>query len=208
MNDIFLQSWWVLAVRGVIAVLFGLLALLWPGMTLLAFLVLFAAYALASGVVSVVGAVQNRKADNDWWQLLLIGLVGIGAGAIAVLHPGLTVLVLLLLIGAFALVTGMLDISAAIRLRRVIADEWLMILSGIASVVFGILMFLFPAAGGLALIWMIGIYATVTGGLMLGLAYRLRNRGLQTMKAPPAEQRVTLDRRGEIQDRRGLVAHS
>lgn len=205
MNDILLKSWWVLAMRGVIAIVFGLLALLWPSMTLFVFLILFAAYALASGIVSVVGALRHRKTDNDWWLLLLIGLVGIGTSAIAVLHPGLTVLVLLLLIGTNALVTGVLDISAAIRLRRVISNEWLMILSGAASVLFGILMFLFPGAGGVALIWMIGGYAVVTGVLMLGLAFRLRMR---TEKPRTGEQRVVPDRRGEIADRRGLVAHS
>lgn len=200
MNDILVRSWWVLAVRGAIAILFGLLALFWPGMTLLAFVFLFAAYALASGVASVVGAVQHRKADSEWWLLLLIGLVGIGAGVIAILHPGLTVLILLLLIGANALVTGVLDISAAIRLRRVVANEWLMILNGAVSIVFGILVFLFPAVGGLALVWMIGAYALLTGGLMLGLAFRLRAR-LVHSKYRFVDQRVT-------PDRRGLTAHS
>jgi uncharacterized membrane protein HdeD (DUF308 family) len=208
MNNILLQSWWVLAVRGVIAVLFGLLSLLWPGITLFGFLILFAAYALTSGVVSVLGAVRHRDSDSDWWMLLLVGLVGIGAGAIAVLHPGLTVLVLLLLIGANALVTGVLDIAAAIRLRRVINNEWLMILNGAAAMTFGVLMFLFPAAGGVALVWMIGIYAVVTGALMLGLAVRLRAHMLRETPAYTGDQRIMLDRRGLIADRRGLVAHS
>lgn len=206
MNDILLQSWWVLAVRGLVALLFGLASLLWPGMTLLGFLLLFAAYALTGGIVSVIGALRHRKSDSEWWMLLLIGLVGIGAGAIAVLHPGLTVLVLLLLIGANALVTGVLDIAAAIRLRRVIHDEWLMILNGAAAVLFGVLMFLFPAVGGVALVWMIGTYAVVTGALMLGLAFRL-HRHTQPRVAT-GDQRVTPDRRGVIPDRRGLVAHS
>lgn len=200
MKDIFLHAWWVLAARGVVALLFGLVALLWPGMTLLAFVLLFAAYALLSGIASVAGAMRSRKSDKDWWTLLLVGLVGIAAGAIAILHPGLTVLILLLLVGAYALVTGVLDLSAAVRLRRVVDNEWLMILNGAASVLFGVLMFLFPAAGGLALLWMISAYAIVTGGLMLGLAFRLRGRERET-RYRIVDQRVT-------PDRRGLTAHS
>ena len=138
MNELLLQSWWMLALRGVIALLFGVLAVLWPGITLLWLAALFAAYALIGGAVSIIGAVKNRKSDEEWWLILLLGLVSLGAGVIAVLHPGLTALVLVLIMGANALVTGVLDIAVAIRLRKVIRGEWLLILAGIVSIVFGL----------------------------------------------------------------------
>jgi len=196
MNSIFLQSWWVLALRGVLGILFGVLALLWPGLTLLTLIALFAAYALLGGIVSVVGAFRHRQADDDWWLLLLIGLVGIGAGIIAVVHPGLTALVLVLVIGANALVTGILDIVAAIRLRKEIQGEWLLVLSGIASIVFGALVFLFPAAGALALVWLISLYAFVTGVLLLTLSFRARSLMRKEGRPAHIERRVTPDRRG------------
>lgn len=192
MNDSLLRSWWVPALRGVIAILFGLLALMWPGLTLLSLVALFAAYALLTGVVSVMGAIKNRKRDDEWWLLLLlIGLVGIGAGVIAMIHPGLTAMVLVLVIASNALITGVLDIAAAIRLRKMIHGEWLLVLNGIASIAFGVLAFLFPAAGALALVWMISLYAAVTGVLLLGVAFRLRTQ--TRMEAP--DRRVTRDRR-------------
>src|SRR5437016_5238945 len=139
MNELLLRSWWMLALRGLVALLFGILALLWPGITLLWLVALFAAYALIGGAVSVIGAVRNRKSDEEWWLILLLGLVSIGAGAITIFHPALTALVLVLVMGANALVTGILDIAVAIRLRKEIRGEWLLGLAGIVSIVFGIL---------------------------------------------------------------------
>lgn len=175
MHELLMQSWWMLAVRGAIALLFGILALVWPSLTLLWLVALFAAYALLGGVVSVIGAVRNRQNDEGWWLILLLGLVSIGAGVIAIVYPGLTALVLVLVMGANALVTGVLDIATAIRLRKAIRGEWLLILSGIASVVFGVLVFLFPGAGALALVWLISVHAIVTGILLLVLAFRVRS---------------------------------
>ncbi|MET0855629.1 MAG: DUF308 domain-containing protein, partial [Telluria sp.] len=114
--------------------------------------------------------------DDHWWVLLLAGIVSIGAGIIAMIHPMMTALVLVLLIGANALVTGVLDIVVAVRLRKKIRGEMLLVLSGIASIVFGAIVFLYPlGAGALALVWMVGIYAIFSGALMLGLAARLRS---------------------------------
>jgi uncharacterized membrane protein HdeD (DUF308 family) len=193
MTDSLMKSWWILALRGVFAILFGVLAFFWPGITLLTLVALFAAYALLGGVASIVGALANRQRDDDWWMPLLIGLVGVGAAVISVLHPGLTALVFVLLVGAHALVTGMLDIAFAIRLRKLIHDEWLLILSGVASIVFGALVFLFPSAGALALIWLISLYAVLTGALMLGLSLRLRAHGIAGENR--TERRITPDRR-------------
>ena len=172
MDDLLGRSWWMLALRGVIALLFGILALMWPGITLLWLVFLFAAYALLTGVVSVAGAVTNRKADKQWWMILLLGLVGIAAGLLAVIYPGLTALALVLLMGANAVVTGVLDIAVAVRLRKAIRNEWLLILTGVVSIVFGVLVLLFPGAGALALVWLISTYAIFTGILLLALAFR------------------------------------
>ena len=117
MYELLLQSWWMLALRGAIALLFGVLALVWPGLTLLWLVALFAAYALLGGVVSIIGAVSNRQSDEAWWLILLLGLVSIGAGVSAIVYPGLTALVLVLVMGANALVTGVLDIATAIADR-------------------------------------------------------------------------------------------
>jgi uncharacterized membrane protein HdeD (DUF308 family) len=186
MDDTLLRSWWVLALRGVIAVAFGVLALMLPGITLLSFVALFAAFAIFGGAVWAIGAVQNRKSDEHWWVMLLAGLLSIGAGIIALIHPTLTALVLVLLIGANALVTGVLDLVVAVRLRKIIRGEILLVLSGIASIVFGAIVFMYPlGAGALALVWIIAIYAIFTGAMMLGLAVRVRawTRTPQTKEA-------------------------
>lgn len=175
MNETLLRYWWMLALRGGIAVAFGLLALLLPGMTLLVLIALFATYAMFGGAVWAVGAIRNRKVDDHWWVLLMAGLAGIGAGLIALVHPTLTALVLILLIGANALISGVLDIVIAVRLRRRIQGEWLLVITGIASILFGVIVFLYPLnAGALALVWLVGIYAIVTGLLLLALAWRVR----------------------------------
>lgn len=191
MNESLLRSWWILALRGVIGILFGVLALLWPGLTLLALVSLFAAYALLTGAISIFGAIRNRNRDDEWWLLLLMGLVGVGAGVLALIHPSLTTLVLVLVIAANALVTGVLDIAAAIRLRKAMHGEWLLILNGVASIIFGVLAFLFPTAGALALVWMISLYAIVTGVLLLAVSFRLRARAHTEVP----ERRTMRDRR-------------
>lgn len=176
MNDTLMRSWWMLALRGVIAIAFGVLAILFPVLTLGWLLALFAAFALLSGAVWIFGAVRHRKADEQWWVLLLLGLASVGAGALALLHPAITLLVLILLIGANALVTGVLDIVVAVRIRKKIQGASLLIASGVASIVFGIIVFLFPVGiGGLAVVWLISAYALVTGVLMLVLAWRVRS---------------------------------
>ena len=198
MNDMLCRSWWMPALRGVLAIAFGILALMWPGLTLLGLIALFAAYAILGGVASVVAAMRYRKSHEDWWLPLLLGIAAIGAGVIAVFHPGLTIVILMLLIGANALVGGVLDLAMAIRLRKTLHHEWLLALSAIASIVFGILVFLFPGAGALALVWMVSIYALISGGLLLALALRLR-----TTQA--GRGRVEFDRRVLPDRRRGAA---
>jgi uncharacterized membrane protein HdeD (DUF308 family) len=168
------SSWWVLAVRGVAALVFGILTLLWPGLTLLVFVVLFAVHALISGSMAIVGAFRHRS-EKGWWVTLLLGLVSVAAGLVAVFNPALTLFVLVLLVAAHAVVTGIFDIVAAIRLRKEIEREWLLVLAGLVSVVFGMLVFLFPPAGALALAFMAGFYAIFIGVVLLALALRARN---------------------------------
>ena len=167
MKELLMRSWWMLALRGAIAILFGILALLWPGLTLLFLVAMFAAFAVLSGAVAIAGAVKNRDSDKGWWLILLLGLISIGAGVIAIFYPGITALALVLVMGANALITGVLDIAVAIRLRKVV-------LAGVASIVFGALVFMFPGAGALALVWLISFYAVFTGTLLLALAFRVR----------------------------------
>jgi uncharacterized membrane protein HdeD (DUF308 family) len=193
MENIFLRSWWVPALRGVIGIVFAVLAIAWPGLTLLSLAGLFAAYAILAGIASLAGALRHRADGDLRWDAVILGLVSIGAGLVAAYHPAATALLLVLIMGANALVVGVLDILAAIRLRRSLAGEWLLALAGLASIVFGALVFARPGAGALALVWLVSLYAFVTGALLLGLGLRMRTLG----RAHGAEhdRRVLPDRR-------------
>ncbi|GAB3453153.1 HdeD family acid-resistance protein [Massilia terrae] len=195
MNNFYLRSWWVPALRGIFGILFGVLTLLWPGLTLLTLAALFAAFALLGGVTSVIGAIGHRRIDDGWWLPLLLGLVSISAAIVAVANPVLTTLVLVMVIAANALVAGVLDIVAAVRLRKDVKGEWLLAVSGIAEVVFGALVFLYPLAGAVALVWMVSGYAIVTGVLLLALAVRARALVARPRGAPAVERRTLPDRR-------------
>jgi uncharacterized membrane protein HdeD (DUF308 family) len=168
------RNWWAVALRGLFAVLFGFAALAWPGITLAALVALFGAYALVDGLFAIVSAVVNAGRQPRWWALLLEGLLGVAAGIAAFVWPGITALVLLYVIAAWAIVTGIFEIVAAIRLRREIRGEWLLALGGLASVLFGLSLIVFPVAGALTVVWLIGAYALVFGVLLLVLAFRLR----------------------------------
>ncbi len=169
------QNWWMVVLRGVLAILFGLGAFVWPGMTWLTLVLLFGIYAVIDGVIAVVTGLRHTKDSSRWWVFLLEGLVSIGAGVIAFLRPDLTAYILLLLIAAWAIITGVLEIAAAIRLRREITNEWLLAFGGLLSIALGIVLFLQPVAGGLALIWMIGIYAIIFGIVLITLGFRLKS---------------------------------
>lgn len=175
MNELFSNSWRSLALRGAVSLVFGIMAAFWPGITLMWLLIMFAAYALVGGVSSAIAAVQNRKSNSDWWLMLLLGLVGIGAGVAAFMLPNLTAVVLVLIIGATALGSGIVEVVMAIRLRKAIRGEGFLILNGIISIAFGVFVFFFPGAGALALVWLISMYAIVSGLLLLALAWRARS---------------------------------
>ena len=178
------RNWWAIAFRGVAAVVFGILALLLPGTTLAALVLLFGAYAIVEGVFSLIAAVRGRT-DEPRWLLALQAIVSLAAGFVTFLWPGLTALVLLYVIAAWALVIGVLQIVAAVRLHSRIRGEGWLVLSGILSVIFGVLMMWAPGAGALALVLWIGSYAIVFGALLIVLAFRLRGGRLK------AEERLS-----------------
>jgi len=168
--------WGSVVLRGVAAVLFGVLAFAWPGITLAALVIVWGAYALADGVLALIAAYRVRDQGKPFWSLLIVGLLGIAAGIVTLIWPGMTALVLLLFIAAWAVVMGIFQIIAAIRLRKEIQGEWLLGLSGVLSVLFGIVMFVQPGAGALALIWAIAGFAIVFGVLLIWLGLKLKQR--------------------------------
>ena len=164
------ERWWVLALRGLAGILLGIAAFAWPGLTLVVLVILFGAYLLVDGVLALVAGGMARS-----WLIILEGAAGVIAGILALVWPGITALVLLFLIAAWAIVTGVAELVAAVRLRRIIRNEWLLVLIGVASILFGVLLVINPGAGLLTLVWLIGAYSLIGGVLLLALAFRLRS---------------------------------
>jgi uncharacterized membrane protein HdeD (DUF308 family) len=171
------QNWWALVVRGAAGVLFGIGALVWPPAAVAVLILLFGAYALVDGIFNLVAALRATREGRRWGWLLFSGLMGIATGLIAFFYPGVTALVLVLLVASWSIVTGVAEIVAAIRLRRLIRHEWLWILSGLLSVAFGVLLFVLPAVGAVALAIWIGAYMLVFGALLIAFGVRLRSWG-------------------------------
>ena len=170
------RNWWAVAIRGVVAIIFGLIALLWPGIALGALIIVFGAYAIVDGILALIAAVRGAERNANWFVLAIEGILGIIAGIVAFVWPGLTALALLYVIAAWALVTGIFEIIAAYRLHNEGAEAWVIGLAGLASIIFGLLLVIFPGAGALALLWLIGIFAIIFGVLWLFLAWRLHER--------------------------------
>lgn len=168
------KNWWLMLLRGIAAILFGILAFFWPGLTLLTLVLFYGAYALVDGVLAVVAAITGGAPAPRWW-LAIIGLLGIAAGILTFVWPGITALVLLFFIAGWAIAIGVFQIIGAIRLRKEIDNEWLLIIGGILSVLFGIGVLLVPGAGALALVWVIAAYAIVEGIIFVALAFRLKS---------------------------------
>jgi len=201
-----MQSWWVLGLRGLIAVLFGVFALLMPGITLLGLIALFAVYAILAGLVAIFGALRHiRHARGarapDWWLLLALGIVGVAAGVIATMRPALTMLLLVMVIGINAVLTGVLDLLAIARLRRYAPREGMVLwgLGALVSIIFGAVILAAPDVGALTLVWIVGIYALVAGALYLGQAWRAAH-----VQRAPAQ---ALDGRPERRVRERRMAH-
>ena len=168
------RNWWALALRGLFAILFGLAAFAMPGITLAVVILLFGAYTIIDGIFAIVAGLRAAERDKRWWALLLEGIVDIAAGVVAFAWPALTALLLLYLVSVWAVVTGLLEIAAAIRIRQAIKGEWLLAINGVVSVLLGVFLVVVPGGGILVLIYWIGGYAIFFGVLLLGLAFRLR----------------------------------
>ncbi len=168
------RNWWSLVIRGFLGILAGIITFIWPGITLAGLVYLFGAYALVDGVVSLVGAVRAVAAHERWGALLVEGIIGIAAAVVTVLWPAITALSLVYVIAAWAIVTGVAEIVAAVRLRRQVSGEWLLMLSGIASVLFGVAIAAVPVAGALVIALWFGVYALVFGIMLVALGFRLR----------------------------------
>jgi uncharacterized membrane protein HdeD (DUF308 family) len=172
MVDVLARNWWVLLVRGLVAIAFGIATFLLPGIALFALILAFGIWAALDGAFALVAAFGPNV--HHRWVLILEGIVGLGAGFVAFRYPGLTGLTLLLLIAWWAVVTGVLEIVAAIQLRKQIVDEWWMILAGALSIVFGVLLLINPGSGALAVLWIVGFYAILFGVALVLLSFRLR----------------------------------
>jgi uncharacterized membrane protein HdeD (DUF308 family) len=171
------RDWWLVALQGVAAIVFGILALVWPGITLLALVFLFAAYALVDGVLALIRGFRRGGEGGrpDWWRVAR-GVVGVAAGVIAFAMPGITAYALLLVIAAWAIVSGAIELMAAYQFRNVMRREWLLALDGVVAILFGVALIVFPSAGALAVVWLIGAFAILSGVILLALAFRLRDR--------------------------------
>ncbi len=178
--------WWTFVVRGVAAIVFGILAVALPKISLLALVILYGGFALANGVFSIITATRRGRAGERWGWFLFEGLVGIGAAIVAFVWPGITALVLLTIIAVWAILTGIGEVAAAVRLRRYVEGEWMLALSGVISILFGAVLLVDPSAGALAVVWIIGAYAIAFGLLLTGLGIRLQRLHAGERRMPPA----------------------
>lgn len=183
LNAVLAQNWWAIAIRGVLGILFGIIAFAYTGVTILSLVLVFAAYALVDGVFAIIAAVRAARHHDRWGWLTFEGIVSILTAVVAVAVPGLTALAFVLLIAAWAIVTGVLEIAAAFRLNIDHGRVWLG-LGGVASIVFGVLMFIAPVAGAVVLTWWLGAYELVFGIMLLVMAFRLR--AMRAHDVPPA----------------------
>ena len=173
------KNWWLEVLRGVAAIIFGILAFVWPGITLLTLVLFWGAFALVDGVLAIIAAVKGGNPMPRWW-LAIVGIAGIAAGALTFLIPGLAALVLVTFIAVWAIVLGVMEIYGAIRLRKEIEGEWFLILNGVLSVIFGILILWRPGIGALALVWIIGAYAIILGIIYVAFGLKLRKHAPAT----------------------------
>jgi uncharacterized membrane protein HdeD (DUF308 family) len=169
------RNWWVLVIRGICGIAFGVIAFAYPGLALATLVILFGAWVLVDGVFRIVGATAGRASDPDWGFHLIIGLLGVVVGFLTFSAPGLTALILVIYIGAWALMIGAVEIALAIKLRRELKGEWLLVLMGLASIIFAVVILWNPGPGALALLWLIASYAIVLGILAIIFGFRLRS---------------------------------
>jgi uncharacterized membrane protein HdeD (DUF308 family) len=168
------RYWWLILLRGIAFIVFGVLAFMWPGLTLVTLVLFYGAFAIVDGVLALAHAIMGGGEMGSRWWLVLVGVAGIAAGIVTFMWPGLTALLLLVFIATWAIVLGVFQIAGAIRLRKEIENEWTLILSGALSVGFGLVLLAAPGAGAVGLIWVIASYAVVFGVLLVMLAFRLK----------------------------------
>jgi|KBSSwiStaDraftv2_1062776.scaffolds.fasta_scaffold605724_2 uncharacterized membrane protein HdeD (DUF308 family) len=172
---LFGARWWVVLLRGIVAIAFGFLAFAWPGVTMATLVLLFGSYALVDGIFSLLTAIGGRRHSEDRWLLGLEGIVGVWAGVVILRAPELTTVALVFFISIWAMVTGFLRIAAAIRLRREISGEMWLALSGVVAILFALMLFMWPAVGALGLVWLIAGYAVILGVCEIILGVQLRS---------------------------------
>jgi len=175
--EVLSRNWGWVVLRGIVAILFGVLAAFQPGITLAALVLLFGAYAFVDGVAMIVWSIESRREDSHWLSLVVGGLLGVAAGVVTFFWPAMTTVALLFVIASWAIVTGVAAIVAAIQLRKLIVGEWRLVLSGLLSVTFGAILLAAPAVGALAMVLWIGAFAIVSGVLLIGLGMKLRTWG-------------------------------
>jgi uncharacterized membrane protein HdeD (DUF308 family) len=169
------NNWWAIGLRGLVALLLGILAITMPGPTLAAIVLAFAIYAIVDGILAIIAAVRGIRRKERWVPMLIEGILGIAAGIIAAVWPAIGAVALTYLVAAWALVTGVFEIAAAIRLRKIIKGEWLLLIAGILSVILAFVLTIYPGAGMLTLVWWFGAYAIAYGVINLGLGFRVRS---------------------------------
>jgi len=167
------RYWWLVLLRGIAAIIFGILAFIWPGITLVTLILFYGAFVLVDGVLALAHAIMGGNMGSRWW-LALVGIAGIAAGILTFVWPGVTALVLLIFIATWAIILGVFQIAGAIKLRKEIDNEWTLILSGGLSVLFGLVLLLAPGPGLLGLIWVIAAYAIVFGVLLVMFALKIK----------------------------------
>ena len=170
------SHWWLLLLRGILAIIFGIIALAAPGIALLAFIYVFAVYALLDGITAIVVSFRERSSFRGWWVLLIEGIAGIIFGILAIVWPGETALVLLYLVAFWALVTGVMEIGSAFMVPATAGQRWGLGLAGLLSIIFGIILIVSPGSGLLAILWLVGIFAIVFGVSLIIYAFQIRSR--------------------------------
>jgi len=178
-GDFLARDWWLPLLRGIVAILFALATFAWPGLSLLTLILCFAAYAILDGAVALATAIGGSIVEHRGW-FAIVGFIGIAAGMAALAWPELTGITLVIIIGVWSVIRGVAEIAAGIALRKLIRDEWILILGGTISVLFGAALIAFPGAGALALLWLIGFWALLFGVLMIGWALWLRRLTVRT----------------------------
>lgn len=174
MIDNLASNWWLMLLRAIAAIVFGVLAFVWPGITLLSLVLVYGIYAIADGIFALLAAWRGEGGAQSRWWLIIVGLLGLAAGLLTFIWPPITAIALILFIGVWSLVHGVFEIVGAIRLRKEIDNEWMLILSGIVSVLFGLVAIFMPGTFALAFTWVIGAYAILFGILFAAFAFRLR----------------------------------